>query len=334
MSKKSANTSASVSDASDASNNYTNNDTQYTDENRPNIALAILKTLKTNVFVTIKNPKIETSIILFKLGINNPQYAIKKIENGKVIFEEPTSKEVKMYESYLNTSVYKLCNYSVNKGYIKDEFRSMPVSFLLFSKGVERNQRRKTALKSKKKTHYNKLIVTGLLNMVHIKDRNYMYLPLICGKSGQGSSLLEFAEEVTQIFGYKRLELTSLDDPLGFYLYKGYSFKDGIDTYPLPKGKSLKLMKEYKDVMGDSGIKTIIKMSSKNRKKIAFMNNTDIVHSLEKSLSTLGLNSKKSSITRRSKRGHLSKMRHFKGIGNFLQKIKMDSNGIVMYKNL
>jgi len=317
-----------------STSNTDNNDNQYTDENRPNIAIAILKSLKTDLFVKIKTaPKMSSSIILFKFGINNPQYAVKKMEHGKIIFEEPTTEDIKMYKSYLNTSVYKLCNYSVNKGYIKDEFMDMPVSFLIFSKGKERTTLRKAALKSKTKSHYKKLIVTGLLNMVHIKQRNYMYLPLICGKSGQGSSLLEFAEEITKIFGYKRLELTSLDDPLGFYLYKGYSFKDGTDTYTMPKGKTLKLLEEYRDEGGDSGIKTVIKMSAKNRKKIAFMNNTDVVHSLVNTLSTLGLNSKKNS-TRRSKRNPVSKMRHFKGIGNFRQKVKMNSNGVVLYKNL
>lgn len=328
------------------SNNYTNNtnsnnNTKFTDENRPNIAIPILKTLNTNVFVDLKTtPKLKSSIILFKIGIDNPQYAVKKIENGKEICEEPSSEDLKMYESYLNTSVYKLCNYSVNKSYIKNEYFSMPVSFIVFSKGVERKRRHTSALKSKKKTHYNKLIVTGLLNMAHIKrgKEEIMYLPLICGKSGQGSSLLAFAEEVTKVFGYSRLELTSLDDPLGFYLYKGYSFKDGDDTYMLPKGKHLQLMKDYKDALGDSGVKTVLKMSSKNRKKIAVMNNTDIVHNLNKTLSTLGKNYIKQNSNqtpiRRSKRGKLSKMRHFKGQGNFLQKIKLDSNGVLMYKNL
>jgi hypothetical protein len=67
------------------------------------------------------------------------------------------------------------------------------------------------------------------------KLKKGIFISLICSKAGArlGGPLLEYIENYAKKNSIRKVSLDSIKDPLGFYLYKKYSFNTGLNVYDL-----------------------------------------------------------------------------------------------------
>lgn len=128
---------------------------------------------------------------------------------------------------------YMLCKKSVDPTYLKEQFDNNRYSLLLFSQNTSTIPRETTQNKLKQ-------LFCGLVFLNH-KSNKSIYLSLICSKKGLGSNLLLLGEDISTKLNYKEIHLKSLEEPYGFYLYKGYKNKKGKNTIKF--GKTL-----FKDI--------------------------------------------------------------------------------------
>lgn len=111
-----------------------------------------------------------------------------------------------------------LCS-GVNKGYLLDVYETTDICVMLFSRSV-------TDMELRSKHIIENLCGFMFLDTKRSKKERSIYVNLICTSKGFGSKLLKFAEQISISLGYNRVTLSSLDSPLGFYLKKGYTFRN------------------------------------------------------------------------------------------------------------
>ena len=180
--------------------------------------------LDKNIFKSLREPKdVECNLLLVEVKNKHGTFRFIKREDGTLF--EPNIELLKQLSDSLFTSANKLCLFKVNKGYIKEQNQDSNISLVLFSENIH------------KRTKKVKYIICGLLFLKEkmYKKSNNLYIPLICCKPGIGSGFMLLAEKIAQDLGYNKLTLSSMADPLGFYIHKGYQLDKGNDVYTLEK---------------------------------------------------------------------------------------------------
>ena len=111
-----------------------------------------IETLDNGVFKSLKDSESMCNLLLIKIkNTYGDHYFIKRPDNSITV---PTIELLYTLKKVLLTSENKLCSYTVGKDYINDEFESNNISFVLYSKSI--NKRTKKA----------KYIICGLIQYV------------------------------------------------------------------------------------------------------------------------------------------------------------------------
>ena len=279
------------------------------------IVSGILASLKSNVFKTVRtNKNINCNILLIRM---KNTYAIKDNDGIRI----PSKLEINMLENILHITGHKLCSYTVNPGYIMENYKDSDISFVLFSNiSVPYNLRKKNT---------PPISICGLLFLNNMKKHNALYIPLICAKSGLGGSLIELAEETAKKFKKKQVRLTSIDQPIGFYLKLGYQLQKGRNTYIVPKNVHVKLFKkkvtnEALEILNDSLVDSA-----------AFTNKLGFVRKFKDVKFRLRTKKNNTASRKYSLRNRLNTSKFInKGDIGMLYNIKKDDDGIFMFKDL
>ena len=156
------------------------------------------------------------------------------------------------FEKEFDVTNNKLCKYTINKTYTKSGYADSDISIVLY------NDSRKSKRDTISKYSYGQTIYGLLFLEEDPSDEYTFYLNLICSKKGLGSLLLKLCETIGTYFDYDKIGLSSVDDPMSFYIYKNYFFKKGktrfeirddidIDPYEMDSGR-LVLKKALKRV--------------------------------------------------------------------------------------
>jgi len=189
-----------------------------------------------------------------KLSSNNSNDCIKNNETCQTYYflKEHNSHTIKMPNKALIDSVekalfnksYRLCSKIVANGYIKENYYSNNVSFILFQKNentrLKGNENNWTNINNNNNNNSNNMskisiMVTGIVFLNELPKKD-LYLSLICCEKGLGTPLMELVESVGKILKYKRIVLKSIDEPIKFYIKKGYKFMKGKQSVVVPKG--------------------------------------------------------------------------------------------------
>ena len=285
------------------------------DNKKNHIVSSILASLKSNVFKYVKtNKNLICNILLIKM---KNTYVIKDIEGIRI----PSKLEINILENILHITGHKLCSFKVNPGYIIENYKNSDISFVLFSKiSIPYNLRKKTI---------QPISICGLIFLNNMKQHSALYIPLICAKPGLGSSLIELAEETAKKFGRKQVRLTSIDQPIGFYLKLGYQLQKGRNTYLVPKNTHIKLFKkkitnETLEIINDSLIDSA-----------AFTNKLGLVRKFKDIKFRLRTKKNNTASRKYSLRNRLNTSKFInKGDIGMLYNIRKDDDGIFMFKDL
>ena len=169
--------------------------------------------------------KQETNTVLIKF---NQFYALKEQgEDGTVSESEMSADEYKKspYKSELEVSrggrVAKICDYTIDPGFLKGSIDETPVNLFFFNS--------KTNARTKQ-------LKTTLLAFVLIKvkttrqKQKYLYIDLICAKRGLGGKILDAIVDLANTMRMPKVELTALDKPIAFYRHKGFRFVPGKNS--------------------------------------------------------------------------------------------------------
>ena len=265
-----------------------------------------IETLDNGVFKSLKDSESMCNLLLIKIKNKyGDHYFIKRPDNSITV---PTLELLDTLKKVLLTSENKLCSYTVRKDYINDEFESNNISFVLYSESI--NKRTKKA----------KYIICGLLFLKEY-NKNILYLSLVCTKKGFGSKFLVLAETLCKSLGYNRLKFTSIDNPLGFYVSKGYKFEKGTQTYEVPDGVVIK------GVTTDRDKKNIFTTFNELVKNAGYLNSKGRIRTLKDNTRTLSKKVKDSGLSRSQLQALNKKI-------DILFNIKKDSDGVAMYKNM
>jgi len=266
--------------------------------------LALINSMPTT-FMTLKNKTFDCNLLLIKI---KSSYFIKRKDNS-IIKITKKSKLLTNLENTLATAGNKLCTFTVENQYIKDSYNDCDISIVLFSETYHEKSR------SKEPTY----LICGLL-FLNENSANVLYLNLICAKSvgGLGSKLLGLAEHIGKYLKYKKLRLTSIDEPLGFYIHKGYTLEIGNDVYKIPEKIDLKYLKR-----NSNGTFTKKKELIKHGVVKDNVGHTRHVKQLDV---FIGNNNTRNSRLR-SKTNLISRITHLYGI-------KKDDDGVYMFKRL
>jgi hypothetical protein len=91
------------------------------------------------------------------------------------------------------------------------------------------------------------------------KLKKGIFISLICSKVGTrlGGALLDYIENYAKKNSIRKVSLDSLKDPLGFYLYKKYSFNTGFNEYDLYEKEEEEAKAPDKKIMTQDFIDTI-----------------------------------------------------------------------------
>lgn len=219
-----------------------------------NIAEKIISKLQTrDIFSSInKHHKKDIPCNLLLLKALAPDgtshFAIQEYDyvNKTVSTRTPSEDESSYLSDILFLDGNKVCKYEIWGEYLKDAYIESELSFVLFSKYTDERTRT---------TEVN-VSVCGLLflKILHNKDfsRN-LYIELICseGRSesetiGLGSKFMKFAESIAKDGKFKKILLSSVDKPLGFYLNKGYKPVSGPSLYEIPENIKIPIFKRGK----------------------------------------------------------------------------------------
>ena len=171
---------------------------------------------------------------------------------GKHGIEPVRHEMLKRFESEFEVTNNKLCKYTINKTYTKSGYLDSDISIVLF------NDMRHSKRSTISKYTFGQTIYGILFLEEDPSDEYTFYLNLICSKKGLGSLLLKLCETIGTYFDYDKIGLSSVDDPMSFYIYKKYFFKKGktrfeirndidIDPYEMDAGR-LVLKKALKRV--------------------------------------------------------------------------------------
>mgnify|MGYP001212941294 CR=1 FL=1 len=197
------------------------------------------------------------NVVLIRINMYVPRID-KKVpflflrRKGKLGLEPVRYEMLKRFEREFEVTNNKLCKFSINKTYTKSGYLDSDISIVLF------NDTRKSKRSTISKYTFGQTIY-GILFLEEDRSDEYtFYLNLICSKKGIGSLLLKLCETIGTYFDYDKIGLSSVDDPMSFYIYKKYFFKKGrkrfeirndidIDPYEMDSGR-LVLKKALKRV--------------------------------------------------------------------------------------
>lgn len=288
------------------------------------IAVNYLKRLP-DIFSKIKDHSVTCNILLLKVNVGNEiHYGVK---TQKKIYV-PLKHEIDLYELVLKQNIGQLCKHTVNTRYGIEQYESNTFSFVLFTNEIE------TTIKTRERTNVRsgsttktRLNICGLVFLKEYSD--ILYLSLICAKAGIGSQLLKLAEIFTETntsfitnLPYKNLLLTSLEDPLGFYIYKKYKLERGRGHYPLSSGSQHKVLKTNKTI------------DNQLRKHGYITNDMGLTYKISNIASTLPRkainNMAIPNRSRRDKSRFLTKTTKLSGLYNV--KVNHNNNGVKMSK--
>ena len=219
-----------------------------------NIAEKIISKLQTrDIFSSInKTHKKDIPCNLLLLKALSPDgtshFAIQEYDyvNKTVSTRTPSDDETYYLNDILFLSGNIVCKHEISIDYLKWAYLESDLSFVLFSKYIDERTRTKEANVS----------VCGLLflKILHNKDfSKNLYIELICSEeksesesTGLGSKFMKFTESIAKDGKFKKILLSSVDKPLGFYLSKGFKAVKGEELYEIPKGIKIPIFKRGK----------------------------------------------------------------------------------------
>jgi len=196
----------------------------------------ILRSINTDKLFKKAKDGIEVNMIFLKIrNDDNDSYAIKK-KNGDIInISKENVNDKKILDPIMNKlstsdwgATSKLCTYDISTGFLKEKYKESEISIILFS---NRDRSSNYNRKLRKIDDNINLVLCGLLFISKKKD--YLYINAVCAKSGFGTPLIELTIDLTKIYNMKKIKLTSIDKPIGFYLAKKFEFDKGQNTYEL-----------------------------------------------------------------------------------------------------
>jgi hypothetical protein len=116
----------------------------------------------------------------------------------------------------------RLCP-NVSPDYYREQFEESDVVIMSF--------KRKPKLYDFRKSSF----IEEICAFAFCKLKKGIFISLICSKAGArlGGALLNYIENYAKKNKIRKVSLDSLKDPLGFYLYKNYSFNTGYNEYDL-----------------------------------------------------------------------------------------------------
>lgn len=220
--------------------------------------------LDNRIFKSLKDGKNECNLLLIKIKTDNDIFHYIKHSNGTI---EPLSESMlSILLTTMKLAENKLCSFTVNTAYINEKYEDSNISLVLFSKNVN------------PRTQISKYLLCGLLFLKDLDNKN-IFIPLICCKPSIGSVFMLLAEKLAKMLGYTILTLNSMADPLGFYIHKGYSLKDGDKIYELPTKSKIHIHKRIGDEI-TSSYQDILKHAG-------YLNNTGHITSFNNRARTL-----------------------------------------------
>jgi hypothetical protein len=112
---------------------------------------------------------------------------------------------------------------NVSPDYYREQFEESDVVIMSF--------KRKPKLYNFRKPSF----IEEICAFAFCKLKKGIFISLICSKAGArlGGPLLEYIENYAKKNSIRKVSLDSIKDPLGFYLYKKYSFNTGLNVYDL-----------------------------------------------------------------------------------------------------
>lgn len=206
-------------------------------KNKPNnkpklLNKTLMKTINWNLLqnklkITGNDEEYSCSFILVRINIKKKvTYFTIDLNKGKITEEDHKSiKHLETILKYIDVLCKKRDDFNPS-GQGVDTNR---YSILLFSQNpasISISMPRATAVTNLKQ------LFCGLVFLNH-KSNKSIYLSLMCSKKGLDGNLLLLGEEIGRILRYKEIHLKSLEEPYGFYLYKGYKNKIGKNTIKL-----------------------------------------------------------------------------------------------------
>lgn len=289
-----------------------------------NIAVNYLDLLPV-IFSEIKGISVTCNILLLKVNVGNQiHYGVKTLTD----IYEPLDDEIKIYELVLKQNIGQICKHSVNTRYGIEQYESNTFSFVLFTNEID------TTIKTRERTNVRSGSTTktrlNICGFVFLKEYiDSLYLSLICAKAGIGSQLLKLAEIFTEKntsfitnLPYKNLLLTSLEDPLGFYIYKKYKLERGRGDCSLSSVSQHKVLKTNKTI------------DNQLRKHGYITNDMGLTYKISNVASTLPRkainNMAIPNRSRRDKSRFLTKNTKLSG----LHGVKVNHNGVKLSKNI
>jgi hypothetical protein len=211
------------------------------------LSLLDTQTLFSNVDKRHKKD-IGCNLLLIKILDNNLEhYAIQEFDNltNKTIIRIPSEDELEYLKSMLFLDGNKVCKYDITGEYLQESFETGNICFVLFSRHVDPRTRTVEAV-----VNVCGLLFLGIIRRTTSKD---MYIKLICSESrsvtessGLGTKFMNMAETMGKITKCKRVLLSSVDTPLGFYLSKDYKPVSGPSLYEIPEEIKIPIFKRGK----------------------------------------------------------------------------------------
>jgi len=218
-----------------------------------NISTKTISLLDNSLFSNVdKRHKKEINCNLLLLKILNKSgeehYAIKEFDSltNNFVIRIPSEDEIEYLTNMLFLDGNKVCKYDISGEYLKDSFETGDICFVLFSKQVNPITRTVEAIVN----------VCGLLFLDILNRRNStkdIYIKLICAESrsksevqGLGSKFMSMAEKMGKILKCNKVVLSSVDKPLGFYLFKDFNPISGSSLYEIPEDIKIPIFKRGK----------------------------------------------------------------------------------------
>ena len=219
-----------------------------------NISEKLISKLQTrNIFSSInKKHKKDIRCNLLLLRSLSPDgsvyYAIQEYDSVNKILHTriPSEDETAYLSDILFLDGNKVCKHEIGEEYLKAAYLESDLSFVLFSKFIDERTRTSEA----------SISVCGLLFLNYLYNKDFsrnLYIELICseGRSesetiGLGSKFMQLTESIAKDGKFKKIVLSSVDKPLGFYLSKSYQVVKGSDMYEIPEGIKIPIFKRGK----------------------------------------------------------------------------------------
>ena len=162
---------------------------------------------------------------------NNDVYALKKYsKNGNNIAQTivpiTNSQTIKSYMNALDNDGESLCNNSITKGYLMEEYDYSDIAIMITADNP----------KSTRSKHKRVNFLCGYIFLekkINKKKKNNkeLYVSLVCSNKSIGSQLMNIVEHIALIEKQNIITLSAVTDAVPFYIYKGYEPKKGNDVF-------------------------------------------------------------------------------------------------------